>query len=268
MSVLAMKADEHLRAGRVEEALQTLQAEVRDHPADAKLRTFLFQLLSVLGQWDRATTQLKLLAELDSQALILARVYELAVMAEVHRTEVFSGKAAPVIFGEPEAWMASLLHGNGLAANGDFVAAQKCLQEALDAAPETHGSVNGTPCQWLADADLRFGPLLEAVIDGRYFWVPFFRIKQVRIQPPKQLRDLIWLPAGFLWTNGGEAAGFIFARYPGTESASNGELQLGRKTEWHDKAEGISFGCGQRILATEGEDFPVLEVRTIDFAAT
>ena len=262
-----MQAETHLQAGRVEEALQSLQEEVRSRPSDARLRIFIFQVLSVLGQWERAATQLKVLADLDPQSLLLARVYEPQVRAEVLRCDIFSGKARPTIFGEPESWMALLLQGNAMAATGDLPGAQGCLQQALDAAPETPGSVNGAPCRWLADADPRFGPMLEAVIEGRYFWVPFFRIAQLRTEPPRHLRDLLWLPASFRWSNGGEAAGFIFSRYPATAASTSGELLLARKTEWQDQGSGLAFGSGQRLLATEGEDYPVLQLRTIEFAA-
>jgi type VI secretion system protein ImpE len=263
-----MQAEDHLRAGRVDEALQALQEQVRNKPEDIRLRGFLFQLLAILGQWDRVSTQLKVFANLDPQALMIATIYERVVEAERLRAQIVAGKAAPVIFGEPEPWMAQLLHGNELAAKGDFAGAGKCLQEALDAAPETPGSINSKQCNWLADSDLRFGPILEAVIDGRYFWVPFFRIKTLQVQAPKHVRDLVWLPAGFVWTNGGEASGFIFVRYPGTEAAADGQLRLSRKTEWHEKAEGLSFGVGQRVIATDSEDFAVLDLRAIELAPT
>ena len=45
---------ELLAAGRPTEALAAAQAQVRQHPQDAKLRTMLFQLLAVTGQWARA----------------------------------------------------------------------------------------------------------------------------------------------------------------------------------------------------------------------
>src|SRR2546427_6197132 len=99
-----MNAEEHVHAGRVEEALQVLQQEVRSRPEDAKLRTFLFQLLAVLGQWERAAVQLKVVADLEPSALLLSRIYQPLLQAEFIRQDVFAGKAKPVIFGEPEPW--------------------------------------------------------------------------------------------------------------------------------------------------------------------
>ena len=50
--------EELVAAGQPAEALKRLQERVREKPQDAKLRTFLFQLLCVVGQWERAQAQL------------------------------------------------------------------------------------------------------------------------------------------------------------------------------------------------------------------
>jgi type VI secretion system protein ImpE len=43
-------------------------------------------------------------------------------------------------------------------------------------------------------------------------------------------------------------------------------LKLARKTEWLDKA-GVQVGLGQRIFATDAGEYPLLEVRTMEFGA-
>jgi len=58
------EAEQRLAAGEPAEALASLQAQVRKDPADVKLRIFLFQLLCVLGQWQRASTQLEVCGEM------------------------------------------------------------------------------------------------------------------------------------------------------------------------------------------------------------
>src|SRR6188768_292648 len=102
-------AEQCLRDGDPLAALPQLQEAVRANPADAKLRIFLFQLLSVLGQWERALNQLDVAAELDPVALAMAQMYREALHCEVLRTQVFEGKKSPVVFGEPEQWLALLI---------------------------------------------------------------------------------------------------------------------------------------------------------------
>ena len=64
-----MEAEALVKAGRLEEALEDLQAGIRKDAANAKLRVFLFQVLSVMGRWDRALVQLNVAAELDAANL-------------------------------------------------------------------------------------------------------------------------------------------------------------------------------------------------------
>ena len=75
---------------------------------------------------------------------------------------------------------------------------------------------------------------------------------------------MVWAPAQFLWANGGEASGHIPCRYPGTETSADPQLRLARKTEWREQEGGWVLGSGQRILATDGDEYPLLECRTID----
>jgi type VI secretion system protein ImpE len=142
---------------------------------------------------------------------------------------------------------------------------------ALEAAPAIAGAVETDSgrhdFEWLADADPRLGPLLEAVIDGRYFWVPLVNVAEVRLEKPTDLRDVVWTLAQFRWTNGGEAAGLIPTRYPGSESSRDGAVRLARKTEWVDRGGDLFVGFGQRLFATDGDDFPLLEARRIAFGA-
>jgi type VI secretion system protein ImpE len=265
-----MPALQTLRDGNLDEAIRELQQEVRRSPADAKLRVFLFQLLSVQGQWDRALTQLNTAAELDPSTLIMAQMYREALQCEVLRAEVFAGKKSPLIFGDPPEWIGWLIEALRLAAEanddvGKHAAAQELRMRAFDAAPATAGSVDGQPFEWLADADSRLGPIVEAMVSGRYFWVPVQNIRQIKIEPPTDLRDLVWLPVHFTWANGGEAVGLIPTRYPGSERSSDNLVRLARKTEWHEPVAGASLGLGQRMLSTEELDLPLMDVRRIDF---
>lgn len=259
-----MTADEHVQAGRLEEALSVLQDSVRKQPGDARLRAFLFQLLCVLGQWERALNQLDVLSGLKSESILIARVYQAAIRGEVHRAEVFAGKRSPVIFGEPSEWMSWLVHAGQLVAQGEHAAAAELRDKAFDAAPATPGAADGVAFAWIADADPRLGPVAEVILDGTYYWVPFSRIKSVEFPAPKDLRDLVWCQATFTWTNGGQAAGFIPVRYPGTDSMADGALRLSRKTEWQQTPAGYSLGLGQRLWATDQADLPLLEIRKLE----
>ena len=96
-----MQVTDLLREGQVDQALAHLQAEVRKNPADPKLRVLLFQLLAVLGAWDRAANQLKVAGELDAKALPMVQAYRTALDCEALRASVFAGRKTPLVFGAP-----------------------------------------------------------------------------------------------------------------------------------------------------------------------
>jgi type VI secretion system protein ImpE len=259
-----MAALDALRDGDLDKALAELQQEIRQSPADARLRVFLFQLLTVQGQWDRALVQLNTAAELDPIALAMAQMYREALRCEVFRADVFAGKRSPLIFGEPPAWIGWLVEAQRLTAEGLHEAAGKLREQALEAAPATAGTIDERPFQWIADADPRLGPVLEAIVAGRYFWIPVQNIRTIRLEPPEDLRDVVWMPAQFTWSNGGDAVGLIPTRYPGSERSADPLVRLARKTEWVGVAEGVQLGLGQRLLATDEDDFSLLDVRRIE----
>jgi len=260
---LADVAEQSLKYGDPAAALAQLQEQVRARPADPKLRIFLFQLLCVLGQWDRALNQLKVASGLDPAALAMEQTYSGAVQCEAIRTAVFNGTKSPLIFGEPDQWLAFLIESLLLDGRGSRAQSEEMRVRAFDEAPTTAGTLNDAPFEWIADADSRLGPVLEAVINGRYYWIPFARLTRVQIEPPEDLRDFVWMPAHLDFENGGETVALIPTRYPGSENSSDGLIALARKTIWEEVSADVHRGLGQRILATDGEETPLMEVRTI-----
>ena len=71
-----------LKDGDALQALKRLTEQVRAHPQDAKLRVFLFQLLCVTGQWERALNQLNVSLELDAGTLPMVQTYREAIACE------------------------------------------------------------------------------------------------------------------------------------------------------------------------------------------
>ncbi len=258
-----MFAEQSLREGSLDETLTQLQDQVRKDPANASHRIFLFQLLAVLGDWNRAATQLKVAGELDAGTLAMVQTYREALRCEVLRADIFAGRKTPLVFGQPEKWVALMIEALRPSAEGDHAGAQSLREEAFELAPATSGSIDGQAFEWIADADQRLGPILEVVVNGAYYWVPFERIREIRVEEPADLRDLVWMPAQLIWSNGGGTVGLIPTRYPGSEASEDNHIRLARRTEWSEPEPGIYVGLGQRMLATDAAEFPLMDVRTI-----
>ena len=268
-----MGPDEYLREGDLRGALEKLQDQVRVDPSNAKLRVFLFQLLCVAGEWPRALNQLEVAGELDAGALAMLQMYSKAIHCEVFRSRVFKGERSPLLFGQPEEWIALLMEAVKAGCEGRHDAAAELRARAYEDAPTTSGTMyvessdgagaEGFPFEWIADGDSRLGPILEAVVNGFYYWVPFTRIHKIHVERPNDLRDLVWMPVHFTWSNGGETVGLIPTRYPGSESAADDLFRLSRKTAWESAGEGNYVGIGQRMMATDAVEFPVMDIRQI-----
>lgn len=206
----------------------------------------------------------------------MVQTYREAIKCETLRAEVFEGRKTPMVFGQPDEWLALLIEALLRRGRGETSDELALREKALEQAPASSGSVRtgsqvpdepGIPFAWIADADSRLGPVLEAIINGRYYWVPFARLSLIQIDPPADLRDSVWMPAHLRFENGGEAVALIPTRYPGSESSEDGQVALARKTLWQETSPQTFAGLGQRVLATDGGDFPLMDLRSIEIEA-
>lgn len=259
-----MAVSDILGGGTLQQGLERLQQQVRKQPADPKHRIFLFQICCVLGEWQKALNQLNVLRELDAETLPMVQTYQEAIQCEALRKQVFAGERTPLFFGEPETWLALMVEALKLTAQNEHSKAGDLRTQALEQAPVTSGRINDLPFTWLMDADLRTGPMLEAIINGRYYWIPFHHIRVMEFEPPSDLRDLVWLPASFTWANGGQTVGLVPVRYPGSEQSTDDAIRMARKTDWQTITDAAQLGLGQRLLATDVDDYALLDVRKIE----
>lgn len=257
-------AEAAIRAGQPQEALTALTAAVKAAPANPKLRIFLAQLLCVMGQWERAHTQLNVVADMDAAAGPMREMVGHALRCEKIRAAVFEGRRSPLVFGQPDEWLALLIESNLRRGTGELDMMASLAARAFDAAPASRGQINGAPFEWIADADSRLGPVLEAMVNGRYYWIPFSRLARVSIEAPTDLRDVVWLPAQLQFSNGGEAIAMIPTRYAGSETSDDPLIQMARKTVWKEDGPDRYTGLGQRVLVTDQGEHDMLSVRLIE----
>lgn len=262
-----MGAEELVKQGDLAGALSVLQGQVRAKPADADLRIFLFQLLVVMGDGDRALTQLNVAGDLDPQTFPMVQAYREALRCEALRNEVFAGRTLPLVFGEPKRWIALVFEALRMVNEGQFDRASELREQAFEELEPVGGSINGEAFTWIADGDSRIGPFLEAIVNGGYYWVPFDRVAHLEIEPPVDLRDFAWVPANFTWANGGKAAGFMPSRYPGSIADTSASALLCRHTEWVEKADDTFFGVGQRVFMTDESEYDLFDVRTLELSS-
>lgn len=274
-----MTPEELVKLSKPDEALAALQERVRANAADSKLRVFLFQLLCVLGRWEKALIQLDTVKQLDKGAILFAEQGRQAILCEMLRQDVFAGKRHPLILGEPAEWIGMMVQANQFQGQGNLSAASELRARALELAPTTPGAVStATPSaegetlttqtfEWIMDGDGRLGPMLEVIVEGKYYWAPFDRIAEIRITRPADLRDSVWTPIHVRWTSGGETEAAVPTRYPGSESDADGSIKLARSTRWTEDANGTFLGLGQRVLTTDAGEAGLMDIRKLTLGA-
>lgn len=256
-------ADEMLRSGDLDGARRALVEAVRTNPGDARTRMFLFSLLAVAQEWDKAQTQLSTLAQLSPEAQMLSVVYGQAIAAERERSAVFAG-TTPARQHVGSAWMDGVIQAIRLDACGDARKAAEARDAALGAAPDTPGALDGVAFDWIADGDGRFGPSFEAIVGGQYGLQPFDQVERITSEGPKDLRDLVWYPVQIAFKQGNSIAALLPARYPGI--ADDPAERLARATGWIQSDHGPR-GTGQHLWALSGgDDRELLSVRSLVFA--
>lgn len=234
MATMPINASALFKAGKVRESIEALTAYMRDHPADAAQRTFLFELLCFAGEYARAERQLAVLASGSPDRETGAVVYYAALHAEKTRHDVFAARDFP-----------------------------------QGSAPCPPGELNGKPFTDLRDANPAIGARMEIFAAGSCVWLPFEHIASVQMDKPQRLRDTLWAPAivqaapSFKGMDLGEV--LIPAIYPFSWDQPDEEVWLGRVTEWFADEEGRESPLGQKMLLVDGEEFPFLEVRSLRF---
>jgi Flp pilus assembly protein TadD len=151
----------HFRAGRYEEALQAYQAQVAEHPRNSGLRTSLAACYGALGRYEEALAQLDEAEKLDpvspevhhNRAVVFERLGRTADAVAAYRTArryaphyqpardalvrlVGPEALQPTVTGEQQRAVVVAERAADAARRGDFVAAQRLLDEAEKIAPD------------------------------------------------------------------------------------------------------------------------------------
>ena len=234
-----MNAQELFKAGRLRDAIQALGAEVRDHPTDARRRTFLFELLCFAGEYERAGKHLNVLAQGSQDAAIGALLYRSALAAERVRQALFAE-------GKPPAG------------------------EDSSAAAGRPGRLNGRRFSTFEEADPRIGARLEVFVAGEYLLVPLHHVGALLMQPPAKLRDTMWSSARIVASPSfqGKELGEVLMPVlsPLSWKHPSDEVKLGRATEWEESPEAGAIPYGQKLFLVDGEEVvPFLEIRELIF---
>jgi type VI secretion system protein ImpE len=228
-------AQDLYREGKLTEAIESLQAYLREQPGEDRARNFLFELLCFAGEFDRARKQLSVLAQESNDSRLGMAFYFAALTAESER----------------QAWY--LETASAGTADGGAVS----------------GECNGRRFTGIRDLDDRLGGALEFLLAGKYHRIAFHSLKRIEMSAPTRVRDLYWRTANAETSEqlGSSALDSVLipVLYPQTYLFDDDLTRLGRTTDFAVTAGGVEIPYGQRMLVIGGEQIPLLEIQSIEF---
>jgi len=260
-----MDAKELIRAGNLSEARSQLIHNVKNSPGDVASRVLLLQVLFYCGEWDKAANHLDAIGSMDIESDIGVQVYKNLVAAEKIRLEVADLKRRPEFLPEIPPYAEHFFLARELLSAEKNKDAAKQFKQLAAQLPTLSGNVNGNEFSDIRNTDDSLGPFLEAMVHERYIWVPFEAIRELIINSPKTLLDLLWINSQLTCWDGLTLSCSLPVLYPKTFQHNDDRFKLGRMTDWKDLGSGLYQGIGQQVLQIGDKDMALLEIQQIQF---
>jgi type VI secretion system protein ImpE len=247
-----MTADELFRTGQLQQAIDEQIKSVKASPADHARRLFLFELLAFAGDLERARRQIEAVRYEEIELESAVQSYRKLLDAEQARRRVFQEGIMPQFLIKPPEHLGKRLEAVNALRAGRPAEAVTLLAEASQAAPEIRGTLNDKPFDDLRDCDDLFGPTLEVMAHGDYYWLPLEQVEVVSANAPRFPRDLLWFPVRLEVRDGPAGDVFLPVLYSGSHEHTDDRIRLGRLTDWQSQEGGPVRGVGLRqFLAGE-----------------
>ncbi|MDR3213976.1 MAG: hypothetical protein LBT71_08715 [Azoarcus sp.] len=243
--------------------VEQINAAIRAEPLAASHRLALAQLRLVRGELAKALQQLQLACQFDAELVPEAQLIRMLVQAEQTREAVFDGKILPDLLTPPPAWLEGMIA--ALRQRGGE--AMETRRAALSEAPPSAGRHGeSTAFEWIADGDERLGPVIEIILGGVYYWVPFDQVESLEIPSPRKAMELVWAPVDLKLAGHPARIAYMPSRYVLPPVAARTDALLtGIETAWRETADGAWCGYGRRVWIVDGEPLGMFEAGRISF---
>jgi type VI secretion system protein ImpE len=261
-----MNAKDLVAAGKLTEARKQLTQEVKSKPSDSAKRTLLFQVLSFLGEWDKADKHLEMMVSLNPDLETGAQVYKNLTHAERQRKEVLEGKAIPGFLTKAPSYFGLYLEAWDRVRQGQPEEAANLYGQIEELRPMPCGTIDGKPFEGFTDTDTFLSAFLEVIMHDRYVWIPFESLRELSVNEPKTLFDLMWVPARFLTWEGLNANCYLPVLYPDSCLHEDERVKMGRMTDWVPLGSGFWRGVGQHVYRIGDDELSILDIREAVFA--
>lgn len=256
-----MTPHEAFAEGELAEAVALQEAAVAADPGDAAARLFLVELLAFAGRLDDAEAHLAAVRSDDPAWPESRRGFRRLFRAERHRSVTVR---RPLVLPDPapahakRRWLAVKR-----LRDGDPAAAVRWTDRADADTPDVEGFLDGQEFDALRDADDRFASVLEAFAGGRWVWVPWERVRRVKLELPRYALDRLYRPAEVRLKDGTDHRVHLPLVYPGSPAA-DGVFAAGLETDRVCPDDGPIRCVGGKLLLAGAAEVPLAECRMIE----
>jgi len=254
-----------LDAGKLDEAIEAMNAEVRARPTDVNARAALVELLCFAGNLERADKLLDAISSLDPSTAVGIALYRQLVRAEQARNQFYLEGRVPEFLSQPDPVSQLEMRAAVLLREGDTAGAQQALAERDELRPAVTGVSDGAPFDDFRDLDDINASHLEVLTaTGKYFWAPLSIVTAIEFRPVERRRDLLWRRANLCVTEGPDGEVYLPTVYWSPEATA--EQRLGYATDFLGGEDAPVRGIGLRSFLVGDDASTILELGTVKFA--
>lgn len=219
-----------------------------------------FQWCCIAGRWELADSMLERCCGLSSRMSPFLDQYRACLQAESHRVKVFHDSRT----GHPNVLVGMNRRARRRPEQGPLASRSRSALAVDRNQWAPAGTTNLGPFTWVKDGDDRLGPMIEVFLGERCLWIPFQSIARIDLTPVTYLLDRVWRPVVLRLRDGRRLAGFLPARYIGSQSASDA-IKLGYRTLWAPLGATHRVGLGERQYRFERGCWPLSRLTTMRF---
>ena len=181
-----------LNEARLDEAIATMNGEVKKDAASVDKRAVLAELLCIAGNLERADVILNAISDLDPGAAIGVAMFRQVIRAEQARQQFYTEGRLPEFHTKPEGAMELELRAAVALREGSLAEAIALLAERESVRQPIGAMTDGTAISDFRDLDDLNAAHLEVLTPtGKYFWIPNATIEAIEFRKPERRRDLL-----------------------------------------------------------------------------
>lgn len=266
-----MSVQAQLDAANLAEAIAIATADVKREPTRPELRIVLSELMCFEGNLERAASLLEAAAKLYQKPAPGLALSRQLVAGETARQRWFRDGIAPTAPQTPAQALTDSLQVIHEFRAGRTTEAARLVAELSERSPleasvtlATKETQSGAGFRDLNDLTANVAELIT--IAGQYVWRSWSEFRQLKFEPVKTLRDLIWRPVQYTLSAGAAGQAFIPCLYAGTSAAGEDAIRLGQATDWKELGDGLMSGLGQRMFLVGDSTVSLLEMEEIQFS--